>query len=64
MAEYWKPTIQMFSNVIKRPKMEDKNLQRPPFKFILVVYQETSKATNFGEHLFTEDELAGVSFFL
>jgi len=59
MGDYWKPTAEMFTTLIKRPKMEEKNLTRPPFKFILAVYQETVKETGFSQGLFTGDELNG-----
>merc|ERR1712183_242659 len=40
-------------------KWKKKNLTRPPFKFILAVYQETVKETGFSQGLFTGDELNG-----
>ena len=59
MGDYWKPTAEMFTSLIKRPKMEEKNLTRPPFKFILAVYQETVKETGFAQGLFSNEDLNG-----
>jgi len=59
MGDFWKPTAEMFSSLIKRPKMEEKNLSRPPFKFILAIYQETLKETGFSQGLFSSEELGG-----
>jgi hypothetical protein len=47
MADYWKPTSDMFSGLIDKPKMTEKLLSKPPFKYIFDIIIETSKKTNF-----------------
>lgn len=59
MAEFWKPTAEMLGKLIKRPKMDAKNLTRPPFKFIVAVFSEVLNVTGFGIGLFNYSELNG-----
>jgi hypothetical protein len=47
MGDYWKPTSDMFSGLIEKPKMTEKLLSKPPFKYIFDIIIETSKKTNF-----------------
>lgn len=47
MADFWKPTSDMFSGLIEKPKMTEKLLSKPPFKYIFDIIIETSKKTNF-----------------
>ena len=47
MGDYWKPTSDMFSGLIDKPKMTEKLLSKPPFKYIFDIIIETSKKTNF-----------------
>lgn len=47
MSDYWKPTSDMFSGLIDKPKMTEKLLSKPPFKYIFDIIVETSKKTNF-----------------
>lgn len=48
MSDFWKPTSDMFSGLIDKPKMTEKLLSKPPFKYIFDIIIETSKKTNFG----------------
>jgi TRAF3-interacting protein 1 len=59
MAEFWKPTAEILGKLIKRPKMDAKNLTRPPFKFIVAVFSEVLNVTGFGIGLFNYSELNG-----
>jgi TRAF3-interacting protein 1 len=59
MAEFWKPTAEMLGKLIQRPKMDAKNLTRPPFKFIVAVFSEVLNVTGFGIGLFNYSELNG-----
>jgi len=48
MGDFWKPTADLFSGLIDKPKMTDKLLLRPPFKYIYDIVMETIKKTNCG----------------
>lgn len=49
MGDFWKPTADMFSGLIEKPKMTEKLLSKPPFKYIFDIIIETSKKTNFAK---------------
>ena len=60
MAEdYVTTTQEMFSNLIKKPKLLDKYLKKPPFRFIHDIVMNTMKSTGCPEGLFGEHELNG-----
>lgn len=50
-------TRELFSALISRPALEDRLLQRPPFKFIHDIVVETIRATGYLSSMFTSDEL-------
>ena len=58
MAEsnYWEATIKGFSAVFQKPKMSDKLLQKPPFKYLFDIVFATIDATKFGDGLYNELE--------
>lgn len=56
MGEYWEPTAQMFSSLFEKPKMTEKLLTKPPFKYLFDIITETRKATGFGDGLYSEQE--------
>jgi TRAF3-interacting protein 1 len=39
----WAVTAQMFQSLFERPKMTDKYLSKPPFKYLFDIFVETSK---------------------
>ncbi len=43
MSDYWSDTIKSFEGLISYPKMEDKYLKRPPFRYIFQIFYECSK---------------------
>ncbi|KAI6211824.1 MIP-T3 domain-containing protein [Aphelenchoides besseyi] len=50
-------TRELFAALISRPKMEDRLLIKPPFKFIHDIVVETIRATGYLQDEFTADEL-------
>lgn len=55
--DFWKPTADCFSQLFSKPKMTEKLLLRPPFRYIHDIYTATMQATGFGEGLYSEEEL-------
>lgn len=55
--EFWKPTSQMFGSLFEKPKMTDKLLQKPPFRYIFDIVNQTCTITGFGKGLYSEEEL-------
>ncbi|EER09616.1 conserved hypothetical protein [Perkinsus marinus ATCC 50983] len=50
-------TQHSLGTLIKRPKMADKYLAKPPFRFLHDIFIEVQNVTGFGQGLFNEDEL-------
>lgn len=48
MSDFWKPTHDLFSGLIERPKMTEKLLLKPPFKYLFDIIMETIKKTGWG----------------
>lgn len=46
----------MYSQIIQKPRMTEKLLSRPPFRYLFDIVQETIKVTNFGKDLYSEEE--------
>uniref|UniRef100_A0A7S3JDP4 TRAF3-interacting protein 1 n=1 Tax=Euplotes harpa TaxID=151035 RepID=A0A7S3JDP4_9SPIT len=55
--DFWKPTADCFQQLFSKPKMTEKLLQRPPFRYIHDIYTATMQATGFGDGLYSEEEL-------
>lgn len=49
MTDYWSETIKEFDGLITYPKLEEKYLKRPPFKYILSIFQECCKISNIND---------------
>merc|ERR1712139_384096 len=62
-AEYVLETQETLGKLISKPKMTEKYLKKPPFRFLHDVIMEVIKATNFGQGLYTPEECdaAGLS---
>lgn len=45
MGDFWKQTSEMFSSLFEKPKMSQKLLEKPPFKYIFDIVIETTKVT-------------------
>ena len=47
MGDFWKPTADLYSGFIDKPKMTEKLLVKPPFKYLFDIITETTKKTGF-----------------
>ncbi|CAM9310455.1 unnamed protein product, partial [Laminaria digitata] len=50
-------TREMLEPIISRPKLSDKLLNMPPFRFLHDIISEVTRQTNFGQGLYSGDEL-------
>lgn len=55
--DFWKPTAEAFQQLFSKPKMTEKLLSRPPFRYVHDIFTATMGATGFGEGLYSEEEL-------
>jgi TRAF3-interacting protein 1 len=53
MSDFWVPTAEMFSSLFEKPKMSEKLLVKPPFKYIFDIIMETTNATGFAKDLYS-----------
>lgn len=54
----WEKTAEMYSKLIDKPKLVEKYLKRPPFRFIHDVFSAVYKKTKFGINHFDDFDLA------
>lgn len=59
----WKATADLYEGLIERPKMTEKLLAKPPFKYIFDIITETTKKTGFGNgtYLLIKDSTKEIS---
>jgi len=50
-------TTQVISALIRKPKMSEKLLKRPPFRFLFDVVMALNKVSGFVEHLFSPEQM-------
>ncbi|CAM6088379.1 unnamed protein product [Calypogeia fissa] len=58
--EFWEPTQQVLQGeipLVKRPKLTDALLRKPPFRFLHDVISELCRQTGYAKGLFTSEEL-------
>ena len=48
----------MFSSLFEKPKMSEKLLVKPPFKYIFDIIMETTATTGFAKDLFSPAEMS------
>ena len=47
MSDFWKKTSDLYTGFIDKPKMTEKLLLKPPFKYLFDIINETTKKTGF-----------------
>jgi TRAF3-interacting protein 1 len=55
--EYWEKTSRLLGEIISKPRMTQKHLSRPPFRYIFDIFYNIVEETGFGKGLLTEEEL-------
>jgi TRAF3-interacting protein 1 len=58
----WQETAAMYEQIFTKPKMSEKLLNKPPFRFLHDIYTATMGKTGFGQGLFEGEELNSKSF--
>jgi len=58
----WQETAAMYEQLFAKPKMSEKLLSKPPFRFLHDMYTATMGKTGFGQGLFEGEELNSKSF--
>ena len=54
---YWEETKTMYESLFSKPKMNEKLLTKPPFRYLHDIFTATMAATKFGTGLFEGPEL-------
>lgn len=57
MSDFWMPTAQMYEQLFEKPKMTEKLLTKPPFRYLHDIFLATMAATGFGNGLYTDEEM-------
>jgi TRAF3-interacting protein 1 len=52
MGDFWKATAELFTSLIEKPKMNEKLLSKPPFKYLFDIISETTKKTGFANGIY------------
>jgi len=55
--DFWQPTADLFSQLFQKPKMNQKLLSKPPFRYLHDIFTATNAATGFGTGLYNAEEL-------
>ncbi|CAD8122368.1 unnamed protein product [Paramecium sonneborni] len=59
IGDFWTTTANMYNTLFHKPKMSQKLLEKPPFKYIFDIIMETMKQTGYAQGLFSNEELDG-----
>ncbi len=51
------PTAQMYEQLFEKPKMTEKLLTKPPFRYLHDIFLATMAATGFGNGLYNDEEM-------
>ena len=54
---FWEATADMYNQLFTRAPMTKRLLLRPPFRYIFDILAKTIQITQFGDAIFTQDEL-------
>ena len=57
MSDFWMPTAQMYEQLFDKPKMTEKLLSKPPFRYLHDIFLATIGATGFANGIYTEEEM-------
>ncbi|CAD7929136.1 unnamed protein product [Amoebophrya sp. A25] len=55
-GDYWSETQQLIGSLITKPKMSEKYLRKPPFRFLHDIVMEVVRVSGFAANLFTDAE--------
>ena len=55
--EYWQETAEMYGQLFQKPKMSQKLLTKPPFRYLHDIFTATCAATGYGQGLYEGAEL-------
>ena len=50
--DYWQATAEMYGQLFQKPKMTQKLLCKPPFRYLHDIFTATQAATGYGEGLY------------